>query len=109
YFNMGDELFKTIEGESSKNLGMRFEKFCVSLLGEFKIWGANIVHTGINVTEVESTVRVVNLDIEGIRKEEFDAGFLVVLKCTRVRKIAFKIASLSKEKIIMPLKKQSTT
>ncbi|CAG8833008.1 32758_t:CDS:2, partial [Gigaspora margarita] len=46
----------------------------------------------INVTEVESTVRVGNLDVEGIRKGEFDARFLVVLKCTRVRKIAFQIA-----------------
>ena len=42
-----------------------------------------------------------NLDVEGIRKGEFDAGFLVVLKCTRVRKIAFQIAGLSKEKIII--------
>ncbi|CAG8843246.1 16782_t:CDS:1, partial [Racocetra persica] len=46
----------------------------------------------INVNEVESTVRVGNLDIEGIRKGEFDTGFLVVLKCTHVRKIAFQIA-----------------
>ncbi|CAG8744770.1 4035_t:CDS:2, partial [Racocetra persica] len=46
----------------------------------------------INVNEVESTVRVRNLNIEGIRKEEFDIGFLVILKCTRVRKIAFQIA-----------------
>ncbi|CAG8509647.1 9563_t:CDS:2, partial [Racocetra persica] len=85
-------------GDSGKDIVIEVNGF--TFVFQYKAYFKRSIDR-INVNKVESTVRVGNLDVEGIRKGEFDAGFLIVLKCTCVKKIAFQIAGLSKEKIII--------
>ncbi|CAG8844227.1 1762_t:CDS:1, partial [Gigaspora margarita] len=55
----------------------------------------------INVNEVESTIRVGNTNIEGIRKGKFDAGILVGVLYNRIQNSAYNATNLSEEEIIV--------
>ncbi|CAG8475169.1 35722_t:CDS:2 [Gigaspora margarita] len=87
---------------SNKDLGSKFEDFCKKILKmEFTTWNAKVILTGANINEVESTIRVGNTNIEGIRKGKFDAGVLVGVLKQRIQKSAYNTANLSEEEIIV--------
>ncbi|CAG8604400.1 10824_t:CDS:2, partial [Scutellospora calospora] len=111
--------FEQIEGESSVELGERFEKFCMKWLeGRFLRWSAKVIWTGgsgdegkdivmeiceytAHVNEVEITIKRGNRDIEGIRKGKFDFGLLVGIYSYSIRPAALKAVDLSEEIIIV--------
>ncbi|CAG8490515.1 1670_t:CDS:2, partial [Dentiscutata heterogama] len=100
---MRNEVFKPIEGESSKDLGEKFENkpgdgskdIVIQVNGFTFVFQCKAYFKSsidrISVTEVESTVRVGNSDVKDIRRGEFDARFLVVLKYNAESKILWWI------------------